>query len=108
MILKLPMGYDTQIGDAGNILSGGQKQLLALARALYDDPKIIILDEPNANLDDASERMVMDTLAHLKARGKTVFIIAHRLNQLTGIDYIMSLKAGEIERYEPFQNVIGH
>ena len=108
MILKLPMGYDTQIGDAGNILSGGQKQLLALARALYDDPKIIILDEPNANLDDTSERMVMDTLAHLKARGKTVFIIAHRLNQLTGIDYIMSLKAGEIERYEPFKNLIGH
>lgn len=105
MILKLPMGYDTQIGDAGNILSGGQKQLLALARALYDDPKIIILDEPNANLDDASERIVMDTLSHLKTRGKTIFIIAHRLNQLSGIDYIMCLKAGVIERYEPFQNL---
>ena len=108
MILKLPSGYDTQIGDAGNILSGGQKQLLALARAFYDDPQIIILDEPNANLDDASERMVMESLKQLKARGKTIFIIAHRLNQFSGIDYIMSLKDGMIDRYEPFQNIVSH
>lgn len=106
MILKLPMGYDTEIGEAGNILSGGQKQLLALARALYDDPKIIVLDEPNANLDDASERVVMETLTKLKTEGKTIFIIAHRLNQLNGIDYVMSLESGEVDRYEPFQKTI--
>ena len=106
MILKLPTGYDTQIGEAGNILSGGQKQLLALARALYHSPQIIVLDEPNANLDDTSERIVMETLARLKTQGKTIFIIAHRLNQLNGIDYILSLRSGEIDRYEPFQKMV--
>ena len=106
MILKLPTGYDTQIGEAGNILSGGQKQLLALARALYHSPQIIVLDEPNANLDDTSERIVMETLARLKTQGKTIFIIAHRLNQLNGIDYVMSLRSGEVDRYEPFQKMV--
>lgn len=106
VILKLPLGYDTTIGEMNMVLSGGQKQLLAIARAWYDEPQLIILDEPNANLDEASEKKIMESLVTLKSNGTTIFIIAHRLNQLTGIDYILSLKDGKLDQYENYQVVL--
>jgi ATP-binding cassette subfamily C exporter for protease/lipase len=75
MILRLPNGYDTSIGVAGQLLSAGQRQRLALARALYNSPDIILLDEPNANLDDAGEAALAKSLCDLKAMGKTVFMV---------------------------------
>jgi ATP-binding cassette subfamily C exporter for protease/lipase len=105
-ILKLPNGYDTHLSEMGMALSGGQKQLLAIARAFYNQPQMIILDEPNSNLDEVGEKTVMEALVNLKSQGKTIFIIAHRLNQLTGIDYILSLKEGKIDQHESYQSVL--
>lgn len=96
MILRFPNGYDTPIGEAGAILSGGQKQRIALARAVYGDPSVLVLDEPNANLDDVGEAALMHTLALLKSKGKTVFLITHRAHALAACDWMLLLKDGEL------------
>jgi len=97
MILRMPAGYDTPIGDAGTFLSGGQRQRIALARALYGDPRVVVLDEPNANLDDAGDSALLEALRELKARGRTVFIITHRYNALAISDRVILLNNGVIE-----------
>ncbi|QIX60666.1 peptidase domain-containing ABC transporter [Hymenobacter sp. BT18] len=95
-IEKLPAGFGTQLGEHGTGLSGGQKQRLAIARALYRDPEILILDEATSALDGNSEHYVQQTIQHLRAAGKTVIIIAHRLSTVMGADKIVVLAAGKL------------
>lgn len=96
MILRLPKGYDTPIGESGNLLSGGQRQRIGLARAIYGEPAIIVLDEPNANLDDAGEAALLTTVQALKAKGKTVIVITHRPGAIAVADRLILLLDGEI------------
>lgn len=96
MILRMPKGYDTSIGEAGALLSGGQRQRIGLARAIYDNPSLIVLDEPNANLDEAGERALVETLAELKASGKTILLITHKMNALAMADDLLVMKGGKV------------
>lgn len=96
MILRMPKGYDTNIGEAGSVFSGGQRQRIGLARALYGDPRLIVLDEPNANLDDAGDAALIKVLQDLRARGRTVFVITHRLNAVAIADRVVLLDNGEV------------
>ncbi len=106
MILRFPQGYDTPIGVAGSVLSGGQRQRIGLARAVYGDPAVIVLDEPNANLDDAGEAALLRTVQQLKARGKTVFLITHRPGALAVADRLIILQDGQIRADGPRDAVI--
>jgi ATP-binding cassette subfamily C exporter for protease/lipase len=99
MILRFPKGYDTQIGEAGGFLSGGQRQRLALARAMYGNPQIMVLDEPNANLDDIGEKALAMAIQTMKQEGKTVVLITHRMNILSIADQLMVLKEGKIMHF---------
>lgn len=96
LILRLPRGYDTTIGEAGHLLSGGQRQRIGLARAVYGEPRVVVLDEPNANLDEAGEG-ALTRLAHgLRERGSTVVIASHRRGILAVADRLLVLEAGRI------------
>jgi len=106
MILRFQKGYDTPMGEAGNMLSGGQRQRIGLARALYGNPAIVVLDEPNANLDDAGELALIEALRYLKGMGKTVFMITHRMNIISVVDRILLLIDGQIRRYGPRAEVV--
>lgn len=106
MILQLPQGYDTPIGVGGATLSGGQRQRIGLARALYDYPKIIVLDEPNSNLDDLGEQALVNAIIHLKKKGSTVVLITHRPAILNITDRIALLVEGTLKMYGPSADVI--
>ena len=99
MIQHLPQGYDTPIGQAGALLSGGQRQRLALARALYGMPNLVVLDEPNANLDDAGEAALIRAIGELKQAGKTVFMVLHTRNLLAQADRILVLENGSVAQF---------
>ncbi len=99
MILRLPQGYDTPIGVAGQLLSAGQRQRLALARALYGTPDIVVLDEPNANLDDAGELALGNAIRSLRAMGKTVFMVLHQRSLLALADRVLAMAEGRITTY---------
>lgn len=96
MVLALPKGYDTQIGEHGAALSGGQRQRVGLARALYGDPKIVVLDEPNSNLDEEGEASLMQSIMNLKQLGSTVVLVTHKPNILAAVDNIMVMQDGQI------------
>ncbi|MBF8680107.1 type I secretion system permease/ATPase [Pseudomonas fulva] len=106
MILMLPDGYDTVIGSDGVNLSGGQRQRIGLARAIYGNPRLVVLDEPNSNLDDVGERALGIALQKLKATGATVFIVSHRPNILTRLDRILVMSGGTISLYGERDRVI--
>jgi ATP-binding cassette subfamily C protein EexD len=99
MILQLPQGYDTPIGPGGIALSGGQRQRVGLARALYCYPKIIVLDEPNSNLDDVGERALTQAIIELKKRGSTVILITHRPSVLGVTDKIAFMRDGTLQLF---------
>jgi len=99
MILATPEGYDTFIGEGGVVLSGGQRQRIALARAIYGDPVLLVLDEPNSNLDDAGEKHLLESLVKLKSMGKTIFVVTHKTSVLSVVDKIAMLKEGVLHLY---------
>jgi ATP-binding cassette subfamily C exporter for protease/lipase len=105
-IRELPKGYDTQIGDDGSFLSGGERQRVALARAVYDLPKFIVLDEPNASLDEAGDAALLNAIKLLKAQGTTVIVITHRLNILGSIEHMLVIVDGQIQRFGTCQEVL--
>ena len=108
LILRLPAGYDTEIGTGGSRLSGGQRQRIALARAVYGDPRLVILDEPNASLDGEGESALVDAIARMKAAGITVIVIAQRWGILRDVDKLLVLNNGAIELFGDREKVFEH
>lgn len=101
VILTWPDGYDTILGDSGFALSGGQRQRLAIARALYGNPRYVVLDEPNANLDDLGEQALIQAIRHLRERGATVIVTTHRPRLIGIVDNMLVLKAGKQVGFGP-------
>lgn len=106
LLLALPQGYDTEIGAAGQRLSGGQRQRVALARALYGDPALLILDEPNANLDSQGEQALIDAIRDAKTRGRAVIIMAHRPSAIAACDYLLMIDRGAQVEFGPRDEVL--
>lgn len=107
MILQLPKGYDTQIGEGGAVLSGGQRQRLGLARAVYGSPTLVVLDEPNASLDHIGEDALVSAFKALQAMGATVVVIAHRPSILRVVDKILVMHGGKMGMLGPRDEVFG-
>ena len=101
MVLRLPKGYDTPMGEAGGLLSGGQRQRIGLARAILGEPSLVVLDEPNANLDDVGEQALIRTVRELKSKGKTVFMVVHQKHMLAAADRVLLLDNGRITNLLP-------
>lgn len=106
MVLRFPHGYDTYISDMGASLSGGQRQRLGLARAIYGDPRLVVLDEPNSNLDEEGEIRLAQTILHLKEMGATVILVTHKPQILNVVDSLMVLKDGQIVMSGPCKQVL--
>ncbi len=98
-ILRMPMGYETQMGEGGVVLSGGQRQRLALARALYGEPRLVILDEPNANLDAEGEAALTQALARMKMMRQTVVVVTHKPQLLRHVDRVLVLANGTVKTF---------
>ena len=106
MILRFPKGYDTQMGEAGHMLSGGQRQRIGLARALYGRPCLVVLDEPNANLDDVGEAALVRAVQILKDKGSTVVLVTHRSGIVAAADQLLVMKDGVLHRQGPRDEVL--
>jgi ATP-binding cassette subfamily C exporter for protease/lipase len=106
IILRFPKGYDTPMGHAGAFLSGGQRQRIGLARALYGDPCLVVLDEPNANLDDDGEKALHNAMLMLKSKGATVILVSQRPTVLSVADRVVVLKDGKLLASGPRDSVL--
>lgn len=106
MILNLPQGYDTRIGEGGAALSGGQRQRIALARALFGDPFLVVLDEPNANLDHEGDEALNEAIKGVRARGGVVVVITHRPSGLASVDQVAVMMEGRIKSIGPRDEVL--
>lgn len=106
LILSLPQGYNTMIGEAGAALSGGQRQRVALARALYGAPFLVVLDEPNSNLDADGEAALVSAMAAVKARGGISVIVAHRPSAVQNVDLLLMMENGRVRAFGPRDEVM--
>jgi ATP-binding cassette subfamily C protein len=106
MVLRLPNGYETRIGDSGSVLSAGQRQRIALARALYRDPFLLVLDEPNSNLDADGEKALVAAILQVKGRGGVVIVIAHRPTVLSAADKVAVIGGGQLTAIGPKDEVL--
>jgi ATP-binding cassette subfamily C exporter for protease/lipase len=106
MILRFPNGYDSRVGQGGSFLSGGQRQRIGLARALYGSPSLLVLDEPNANLDDEGESALLKSVELMKAQGKTVVLISHRPSVIKVADRLVILQDGKLVANGPRDGVL--
>ncbi|MFG1339984.1 type I secretion system permease/ATPase [Xanthobacter autotrophicus] len=108
LVLRLADGYETAMGEAGQHFSAGQRQRVALARALYGDPFLVVLDEPNANLDTAGERSLSEAIRAVRARGGIVIVVTHREAVHDAVDHLLVLEDGQMEVFGPREKVIEH
>lgn len=106
LIISFPEGYSKQIGENGAYLSAGQRQRIALARAVYGNPFLMVLDEPNANLDSEGEAALTAAISYLRGRGCIVIVISHRASSLSALDKIMILAKGKILAFGPRDEVL--
>jgi PrtD family type I secretion system ABC transporter len=106
LILRLPEGYDTEIGEGGAALSAGQRQRVALARALYGEPFLVVLDEPNSNLDAEGEQALTQAIASVRKRGGIVAVVAHRPAALAAVDMVLAMAGGRAQAFGPKDEVL--
>jgi PrtD family type I secretion system ABC transporter len=106
LIVNIPSGYETQIGEQGTALSAGQRQRVALARALYGNPFLVVLDEPNSNLDAEGEEALTKAILGVRARGGIVVVVAHRPSALAAVDYVLAMAAGRQQAFGPKDEVL--
>jgi PrtD family type I secretion system ABC transporter len=106
LIVNLPDGYETKVGERGSALSAGQAQRIALARALYRDPFLVVLDEPNSNLDAEGDEALTRAILGVRARGAVVVVVAHRPSAIAGVDYILVMAKGRQQQFGPKEEVL--
>ena len=107
LILRLPQGYDTSVGEGGAILSGGYRQRVALARAVFGDPRLVVLDEPSSNLDQDGDVALINCIEQLRKRGVTVVLVSHRPSTVAVVDKILVLRDGQVEMFGDKVDVMG-
>jgi ABC-type protease/lipase transport system fused ATPase/permease subunit len=106
LIVGLPNGYETQVGESGTALSAGQAQRVALARALYGDPFLVVLDEPNSNLDAEGDEALSRAITSVRARGGIVVVVAHRPSAIAGVDLLLMMTQGRVQAFGPKDEVL--